>query len=208
VVSIIYVCLHADVVYPTSKPAFSSDFFNVFMLSLSSVSYCCCNLVVSNKLLFNIGGKINKRQIKWVSLIISTVLVLLIGIIIVSILINDNMVLFSDLPLVYMAFLIDSSIGYFFSVIMLISILTTLFAAQYSFHDIANKSIKKKPLIFLLSFILFFGLSMSGFGEIINYFYPIIGAIGFVAFIYLRKSMSKSRFNTADDKVHSTRQNT
>lgn len=201
IVGILYICFKVDAISPNSALAFSSDLPSLFLLFLSTISYGCCNLVVSNKLLFNLGKRLSSKQIKWVSFIVSIVLVLIILVIALSMLINDEIILFTDLPLVYMAFLIGNGIGYFFSIIILLSIMTTLFAAQFSFHE--NLGLKKR-ISFPISIILFYLLSLFGFSEIVKYLYPVIGGLGFIMLFYLRDLSFKPRLKATDSKAQNT----
>ncbi len=207
IVSIIYVCIKSSTVSNISSPAFSSDFFNVFLLFLSAISYACCNLVTANKILFNSGKNLTKKQIKIISIVVPLILTLILGLIIVCILINNNMVLFAELPMIQMAFLISSPVGYFFSGILFISIITTLFSTQYSFVSVLSNKIKsrKKIISLLISMFLLYSLSLLGFGEIITYFYPLIGAGGLILLIFIRDLSLKTCLNPANNKIHSSR---
>jgi uncharacterized membrane protein YkvI len=203
IVGIVFICIKGNSVSTLSAPAFSSDFLNVFILFLSTISYGCCNLVLSNKFIFALGKKLNNKQIKYIALIVALSITLIVGIIAISILINDNITLYDELPLLHMAFLINKSMGYLFSIVILISILTTLFAAQYSFNEILK--VKNKFLVFGISITSFFCISLFGFSEIVKYLYPVIGALGFLMLFYLKSLSPKSRFNKTNNEVHSPR---
>lgn len=205
IIGIVFVCIKSSSVSTLSPPTFSSDFFNVGILFLSTISYGCCNLVLSNKFIFTLGKKLTSKQIKRISFTVALILTLLIGLIAISVLINDNIKIYEDLPLLHMSFMISKGIGYFFSAIILISILTTLFASQYSFNEILGMKIRNKLLVFIISITSFFTISLFGFGEIVKYLYPIIGGLGFIMMFYLRTLSPKVRFNKANKKVHSPR---
>ena len=190
IIGIIYICFKVNVISPNSAPAFSSDIPNLLFLFLSTISYACCNLIVSNKLLFKLGKGLSSKQIKWVSFVTSFILVVVIAVIAISMLINDEIILFTELPLVYMAFLINNSVGYFFSAIIILSIITTLFTTQFSFHEILKIKNSKK---FILSISLFYLLSLFGFSEIVKFLYPLIGGLGFVMLFYLKQLCSEQK---------------
>lgn len=203
IVGIVFICIKGNSVSALSSPAFSSDFSNIFILFFSTISYGCCNLVLSNKFIFTLGRKLSNKQIKYIALIVALSIAFIVGIIAISVLINDDIKLYDDLPLLHMAFLISRSMGYFFSMVILVSILTTLFAAQYSFHEILK--FKNKSLIFGISTTSFFVVSLFGFGEIVKYLYPVIGGLGFLMLFYLKSLSSKARFNKANNEIHSSR---
>lgn len=185
IIGILFICFKVNIISPDSSLAFSSDIPNILLLSLSTLSYGCCNLIISNKLLSSLGKDLSSKQIKWVSLIVSFILVVVIAVIALSMLINDEMILFTELPLVYMAFLINNSVGYFFSAVIILSIITTLFTTQFSFHEVLKLKNSKK---FIMSITLFYLLSLFGFREIIKFLYPLIGGLGFIMLFYLKQS--------------------
>lgn len=209
-IGIVYICVKCLTISPLSAPAFSTDLPTIGLLSLSCVSYCCCNLVTSNRILFDVGFKLNKRQTKIVSILVGSVLTIIIGLIIASILVIDEAILYAELPLVYMAYLIGNPAGICFSFVMILSIVTTLLTTQYSFVEIAFSRVKKikKAVLTFGSGLLFFLISLIGFGDIVKYFYPIIGAFGFVMMFYLRDLSFKVGFNSSNNKVHQTRKKT
>lgn len=207
ILGIIYVCIKGATISTLSPPTFSTDISTVSILTLSSISYCCCNLVTASKVIFDLGKTLTRKQATHVALYSALILSVIIGTIIVSILINDKMILFADLPLVFLANIISKPVGIGFTVLILASIITTLFATQYSFinllHEKMNK--RKKILPFMISIILFFTVSLFGFGDIIKYFYPLIGAFGFVMIFLLRNLTFKPCLNSTNNKVHSSR---
>lgn len=208
VVGIVFVCVKGTSVSSVSSPAFSTDFLSVFMLSLSTISYCCCNMITANQVLFESGSKLCEKQIKKVSFFSSLILTTIIGIIIVAILLTDKASLFAELPLVFMAFLIGKETGVFFCVVLFLSILTTLFATQYSFVQILNRKIKlkrKKLASCLISLLTILIVSFFGFGEIITYFYPILGVFGFVMLFQLKSLSLKPCLNRTNNEIHSSR---
>ena len=208
---IIFVCIKGTSVSTLSSPAFSTDISSLAILSLSSISYCSFNLVTANKVLSDSGANLSKKQAKSVALVVAFVISALIGVIIVSILINDSAILYANLPLVYLSFLINKPIGVMFSLVLFFSIITTIFSAQYSIVNLlsSSKFFKekngRKVFSSILSALLILCVSFLGFGKIIEYAYPIVGAIGFVMFFHVRSLSLKSSFNSANNKIHSSR---
>lgn len=206
---IIFVCIKGTTVSTLSAPAFSTDLPNLILLSLSTISYCCCNFVTANKVLFESGNKLTKNQIIAVSVVSALILSLLIGILIISILINDEMILFSTMPLVYLSFLISNPVGILFSIVLFLSIITTLFTSQYSLSEILKSKLKKrkKLLSSLISMGIIFVVSLLGFDDIIKYVYPLIGAFGFSMVFFLKNLSLKPCLNSAHNEIHSTSEN-
>ena len=183
------------------------------ILAVNTVGYCFFNLTTANGVISESGKFLNKSQAKKVALISSGIIVAVVGVIVVSLLINDSAVLYANLPLVYLAFLTSKPVGYGFSAVIFLSIITTIFSAQYSvvnckFSRWFNKKKNGKVFSSILSAIVILVVSFVGFNKIIKYFYPIVGAVGVVMFLFVRKLSLKTGFNSANNKVHSSRQNT
>ena len=204
---IIYVCIKGATISTLSPPTFSTDVSTVSILIFSSISYCCCNLVTASKVIFDLGKSLSQKQASYVAFFSSLVLSIIIFVIIISILINDEMILFADLPLVFLANMISKPVGIGFTVIILACIITTLFATQYSFINLLQEKFEKRKrfLYYIISILTFFFISLIGFGEIIKYLYPIIGAFGFVMIFFFKNLTFKSCFNSTNYKIHSSR---
>ena len=208
---IIFISIKTLLSSPLSAPSFSTDLPSIGLLIFSCVSYSCCNLATTNRVLYDCGNKLNNKQIKYVSYTVTSVLLLLIGTIILTILLSDNAILFLQLPLLYLAYLISKPVGLCFSLVMFLSILTTLFSTQYSFVNILNDKFKGNHVLkkktkatqILFCALLFFLISLIGFNGIIKYFYSIIGAFGFVMIVWSMELSSKTSFNSANNKIHS-----
>ena len=210
---IVFVCVQGTIVSNHSAVAFATDIPNLIILGINSVGYCFFNLITANKVIAESGTFLNKNQIKNVSLISGLIIVGIVGVIIVSLLINDSAVLYANLPLVYLAFLISKPVGYMFSIVIFLSVITTIFSTQYSIVNCKlscwfNKKKNGKTFSSILSAIVILVVSFVGFNKIIKYFYPIVGAVGFAMFLFARKLSLKPCFNSANNKVHSSRQNT
>ena len=76
--------------------------------------------------------------------------------------------------MIYLAFLIDKKFGYIYCLAIFLSILTTLLATIYSLTFEHKKKSK------ILIYFIIFALSLFGFKKLIEYTYPIIGALGLI----------------------------
>ena len=170
----ILVCFLSFFVSPHSNVSVNFDIANLAMLSTSCVLYTFCNVLVVSKIVLKAGEKIETENIKKVAIISSISLGTIVVLIILSLLINDNSILFSNMPIVLLAFLINKNFGYLYSLIIFFSILTTLLATTYSLT--CNHKKKSKLIIYAI----IFALSLFGFENLIEYTYPIIGAIGVI----------------------------
>lgn len=192
ILSTIFVCSFSFTASPHSDFTFSFDISNLAFLTISTILYAACNLMVNSKIAVNLGTKIKEKNIKKVAIITSFIIFLIIVLIIVALLINDNSLPFTEMPIVYIAFMIHPTVGYIYSFIILLCILTTLFATFYSLKESINTKIKSNFSSFLISAILVFVLSLFGFESIIRYSYPIIGAVGIIVLFTIKNRMSCS----------------
>lgn len=192
ILSTILVCLFSFTVSPHSDFTFSFDISNLAFLTISTILYTTCNLMVNSKIAINLGTKIKEKNIKKVAIITSFIIFLIIVLIIIALLINDNSLPFAEMPIVYIAFLIHPTVGYIYSFIILLCILTTLFATFYSFKESVNLKVKSKLLSLIFSAILVLVLSLFGFESIICYSYPLIGAVGIIVLFTIKNRMSCS----------------
>lgn len=192
IISTILVCAFSFTVSSQSDFAFTFDISNFAFLTISTILYAACNLMVNSKIAVGLGTKIKEKNIKKVAIITSFIIFVIIATIILTLLLNDNSLLFADLPLVYLAFMINPTVGYIYSFIILACILTTLFATFYSLKESVHLKVKSNFASFLISAISIFILSLFGFESIIRYSYPIIGAIGIIMIFNIKNRMACS----------------
>lgn len=165
---------------PHSDFALSFDLSNLAFLSVSATLYATCNLMVANKITIELGGKIEEKQMKKIAIFSSVILFVIIALIIVALLVNDNSILFASLPMIYLAFMINNTVGYAYSAIILFCIFTTLTSTLYSLSQCVNTKVKSKSFSMILSALAVFVLSLFGFDSIVRYSYPLIGALGII----------------------------
>ena len=206
IVSTVLVCALSFNISSHSDLVLSFDFSNLVFLFISSILYVACNLMVNSKIAIELGLKIKEKNIKIVAIISSLIIFLLISLIIISLLLNDNSLLFADMPIVYIAFLINPLLGYFYSVVILLSIITTFFATFFSLKEIVHEKFKSNFLSKLLSAFAIFIVSLFGFESIIRYSYPLIGALGIIMLFNIKNQMSCSECEcTCDIKKPKTK---
>ena len=189
IVSTIVICVLSFFFSSHSDVALSFDFSNLAFLGISAVLYAACNLMVVNKITTQLGAKIEEKNIKKVAIISSLILFFIIAFIIVSLLVNDNSILFVSLPMVYLAFMVHPTVGYVYATIILFCIFTTLISTFYSLKECVQIKIKSNFLSCALSCIMIFVLSLFGFDSIVRYSYPLIGALGIIMIYNIKNRM-------------------
>lgn len=185
-----------SVAQPARSPiTITFDIPNMALLGISVILYSCCNIMVSSKVMLNIGKKLDKKNINKVAFISSFILFVIIAFMIISLLNNDNALLFAELPMVYCAFNINYYLGYAYSGVILVSIITTLLSTFYSLKEGLNKKIKSNFYNGILTFLAIFVLSLFGFDNIIRFSYPIIGALGFIMLFGMKNKNCSCKCN-------------
>ena len=175
---------------PHSDFTFSFDVSNFAFLGVSSILYATCNLMVVNKVTTELGEKIDEKKIKKVAIVSSFLLFVIISLVITALLLNDNSILFSSLPMINLAFMIGNGVGYLYSAIILFCIFTTLTSTLYSFTECVRSKVKSKGLSSAISALMIFVLSLFGFDSIVRYSYPLIGALGVVLLFTIKNRMT------------------
>ena len=176
----VLVCVLSFFFSPHSDFTLTFDIPNFAFLGVSGTLYATCNLMVVNKITCDLGEKIKEKSIKKVAIICGSVLFCLITLIIIALLLNDNSVLFTSLPMIYLAFMISKPMGQIYCGIILFCIFTTLTSTLYSFNEGVKVKLKNEKFSIIVSSVMVFILSMFGFDSIVRYSYPIIGVLGII----------------------------
>lgn len=150
--------------------------FNHIIKYLSlGVCYISYNIVFSSSLIIKKSKNFSNKKTKINTLLITLILGFLIFIINFALLKTSYYNFTSDLPMLNIAFSINSVLGYMFGFILWFSILTSLISSLYMLVNAFKLNKYLSCAIFLtLSFIL----SFFGFTVIVNFIYPLQGAIG------------------------------
>ena len=124
---------------------------------------------------FKVNNNQNNFKISFIFSIIIFFITFLINLLLLSF---YNLIYNLELPILYIS---NSSIkifSYFYFFIILSAIFTTMISSGYSFiSNLGKNNFKIKLIIFLLfSFVFCF----FSFSSLINFFYPLFGAIGFI----------------------------
>jgi len=175
----------------SSQIAFiKANYFKYFMLAIFYIGY---NIVFSSGLIISNSQNFNNKKRRINTFLISVILVGLVFLINYTLLHNSYNVLISDLPLLMLAFNINSLMGYIFAFVLWFSILTSLISSLYLFVN----NFKNKFLISAIILCFAFALSFLGFSSIINYIYPIQGVISLIfilkVFMFNRQKINKPK---------------
>ena len=158
---------------------------NWLIISIMYASYNCILLV---PVLITIKDYIkNKKDIKYISLIV-TIIVTLLLMIIFFLLINIDIDIKSlEMPAVYAINKIWHNIKNVYGITILISIFTTAISLGISFLNNTSKNKKRHNIIALIICLTSIMFSTIGFSNLVNLLYPILGFLGIIQIIQIYK---------------------
>lgn len=199
--AIITLCVFATF-SPVTDATFIPENTKVYELPLSILLYAMSNILLSYYLIIKAGNTLDEKAIKKVSFISSTIICVVIFISIVCLIKNGSAIMETDMPFVALSYRMGELFNIFFSTMVLMAILTTLFSGLFTTYEALP--FKKAKSIITIFFVI--ALSLLGFKQIVNYIYPIIGIVGISVILRLcfsYKSFLKSGFNSSHNEIHS-----
>ena len=152
---------------------------------LSAIIYTSYNSICIVPILFQLRENINKKNIKYVSFIVSFILIIL-SIFIYSILLNTRVSLIEiELPIVYIVKNYGLIYEIIYSIVILVAMYTSVLSAGISFLKNESKSKKEynRNLVIMCSTSIF--ICYIGFSKLISIMYPIFGIFGMLLNCYI-----------------------
>ena len=152
---------------------------NIFVAIFTGLLYFSYNSLLLIPIVFDLKINYNKSNISFkISFIYSLIIFILIFFINLLLLCFYSSIYNIELPILYICNNSLKIFLYFYFFIVLSAIFTTMISSGYTFvNNFKEKNYTLKLLIFLLfSFIFCF----FSFSDLINFFYPIFGIIGFI----------------------------
>lgn len=166
------------------------DFYNVqtnnIKWILSGVLYASYNSIILIPILINMKDMVkNKKQIKQISIIVTTVMIILSTIIYLLIQTFIKEVSGIEIPIVYIAGLLGNIYKYLYGFVILVAIFTSAISAGYSFLVNCSKSKKGYTYLAIIICIASVLVSKLSFSGLINLLYPIFGYLGIIQIIFI-----------------------
>lgn len=168
-------------------------FKNHFIISAcNGISYVGYNTILSSQLFFNVSKQI--KNIKKVAILTVIIFFTLLIFGIVAMITSDTLTIVSQMPLLNIAIGINNWVGYLYLIVMWFAIITTLLGNIYSITGYLQNYIQNKVLIVVSVCLGCYLISFVGFGNIVEFLYPLIGAFGifYYIMIYIK---SKQKIN-------------
>ena len=186
-------CQGGQIQIKTTAMAPMSIIYTLLYVVLNSANGCV--------LIANLGKKLSLKQKTRVAFLSALVLCVILTIINIVLLFKPT-VLAEEMPLLE---LFSGPLRQVLSFAIMIGCVTTLFSLIFSLSSSMRGLCKNEYLIFFISVVLPFVLSLLGFGFIVSYLYPIASVVGAVL---LANLSFVPLFKRTDQKVHSCGKNT
>lgn len=146
---------------------------------ITSILYSSYNSVLLIPVLISLKNYINKtKNIKYISIIVSIITILLLSIIFLLLINVDVDIRNLEMPAVYAVEKIWHSMKSIYGIIILISIFTTAISLGMSFLNNVSKNKKSFNNIAILICLSSVVFSKIGFANLVNLLYPILGVLG------------------------------
>lgn len=153
----------------------NTDFFKAIFMGLLYFSY---NSLLLIPIIFDLKINTNKITNFKIAFIFSFIILIITFLLNLLLLSFFNYLYNIELPILHISNSSASIFLYFYFFIILSAIFTTMVSSGYSFiNNFNNKHFLKKLILFLIFSFVF---SKSSFSDLINFFYPLFGIIGFV----------------------------
>ena len=107
----------------------------------------------------------------------------------------------SDMPIITIANNISTTFGIITQIMVWLGVFTTATTLMYTIANWFSAYFGNYQLICIIIGIIALLFSGVGFGNIINYFYPILGAVGAVFLLFMALTMRKKYAKNEVDYV-------
>lgn len=151
---------------------------NIFVAVFTGLLYFSYNSLLLIPIVFDLKFEFDYKKNFIIAFFYSLIIFLLMILINFLLLTFYNLIYNLELPILYIANSSFKIFSYLYFFIILSAIFTTMISSGYSFvSNFNNKYINIKLIIFLLFSFIFCSFSFS---DLINFFYPLFGFIGFI----------------------------
>lgn len=183
---IIFLCL-LNINFSSINDFYINNNFNFFISIFSGLLYFSYNSLLLIPIIFNlkiINKKITTIKVAFIFSFIIFLITLLINLLLLNF---YHYICYLDLPILYISNTSFKIFSFFYFFIVLSAIFTTMISSGFAFiNNLKNIKRNLKLIIFLLFSFLF---AIFSFSELINFFYPVFGFLGFlqIFFIFIEK---------------------
>ena len=166
---------------------------NVLYAILNSISFIVSNLFFAGFIIAKLGNTSNTPSNFMASFWGSVFVVVCILSMLTIIYFNPNSFAY-DMPLVHIAGNQNILLGIVARIVVWLGIVTTAISLLYQIVNWLQSYFGKHKIISIIVCIFAILFSNIGFSKMIDYFYPVLGILGFVFMILISKKMSQNNF--------------
>lgn len=155
---------------------------------IQAILYASYNTITISSVLIPMNKNINQKRDSIKIVIISSITILILGLIIFLLLLNIKEDISKiELPAVYASRNIGKIYQYLYGIIILGAIITTAISSAFGFLNNVSENQKQYTLMNkLICFISIF-VSLFGFSNLVNNLYPLFGILGIIQLILIIK---------------------
>lgn len=180
-------CIYS-IANPITNIVYIPNSSNAYILPFSIVVYVFSNILLSYFILTQAGAGLNEKQIQKISFGTATILCFVILICIFCLVENGAVVMDASMPFVVLTLRLGEPFPLIFAIVLFVGIITSLFGCLHTLNSVLKEKYKNKMALFCCTAVLL--ISLLGFENIVNYFYPIIGFFGLIMVIKIIRTKS------------------
>ena len=156
---------------------------------ISALLYAGYNSILLIPVIINLKRYYNEKNIKIICFLVFSLIIILAVFVYIILLKGNLYIMQMDMPIAYIIKIFEKNYNLFYGIVIIISIVTSIISAAYSFLKNCSKDkVKYNRNLKIICFSSIFA-SNIGFSKLINILYPIFGLFGIIQiyFILLRK---------------------
>lgn len=166
---------------------------NNFLWIIKSILYASYNSIILIPILLSLSKLIiNKKDIKLISIVVTTIMIILSIFIYLIIHIYFEEIKNIEIPILYIANGFGKGYKGIYGITILIAIFTTAISAEYSLLSNMCKTKKQYKILAITISIIAILMSNIGFSNLLNSLYPTLGIIGIMQiFLLFKRSLNR-----------------
>lgn len=191
IVVVLFVLLNCFVEGNDFEIVHSTVNHNIFFAFLNSISFIVSNLFFAGFIIAKLGYASTTKNNLIASFLGTFFMVVCIFSMLTILYFNSGSFVY-DMPLVHVASQQNNVLGFFARIVVWLGIVTTAISLLYQIVNWFESYFGKHKIICIIVCIVAILFSNIGFSKMIDYFYPILGFLGFVFMILMSRRMAKN----------------
>lgn len=164
----------------------------------NSILYVSMNMLLTAAVLGDAGKNLKKKTVLFGSAVGSTIIFACIFLIMTAIFYTGQTAANADMPMLAIASKFGTLVLVAASVVIWMGVFTTLVSSVYPILEWSDRFVKKRAISVPVIAAVGFGISLLGFSAVVDFLYPVMGAIGLFFIICASVYYFKNRKKTHD----------